>query len=198
MKTMNLIPIFLMVLSLSANAEVFKCKQTSGEIIYQSAQCPSTAVTQGVIKVKEMTPEQAEEAKIKLKAWQDRQAADDAAKLKAEKERQAELERQESLELQRRSVVAQEKQAIAEQQRQNQPIIVAPPYGGGRYWNNGGFLPDGPYNPNMMPHHPHHHGLEEHPVSPPQSSSPESMSGSSSHVPDKPGFGLIQQHQNDK
>lgn len=213
MKRLNYISILLIALSLSANAEVFKCKDSAGKTIYQPAPCSSEATTQGVVKVKVNDPQKDEEARAKLNAWQGELAAKDAAKQEAEKQRQAELEKQESLDLQRRNVIAQEQRAIAEQQRanaeqqraiaeqqrQNQPIIVAPPYGGGRYWNNGGFPPDGSYNPNMMPHHPHHHNeQEERPMSPPQSSSPESMSGSSSHVPDKPGFGLIQQHQNDK
>jgi Domain of unknown function (DUF4124) len=182
--------ILLMVLSLSANAEVFKCKNAKGKIIYQPAPCSSEAATQGVVKVKVLDPQKDEEARAKLNAWQGDLAAKDAAKQEAEKQRQAELEKQESLELQRRSIIAQEKQAeesldlqrrsviaqeqqaIAAQQRRNQPIIVAPPYGGGRYWNNGGFPPDSSYDPNMMQHHPHHHHEQgEQSVPPPQSPS---------------------------
>jgi hypothetical protein len=157
MKHMNHIAILLSVLSLSvtANAEVFKCKQVSGKIIYQPTPCPSGATHQGVIKVKEMTPEETEEAKVRLKAWQEEQAANDAAKKEAEKQRQAELEKQESLELQRRSVIAQEQQAIAEQQRQNQGGggIIMPPYGfNGRYWTNRPYPPDGTWQPHHLPH----------------------------------------------
>ena len=146
MKCWDYISILLMVSSLSANAEVFKCKNDKGKIIYQPGPCASEAATQGVVKVKVFDPQKDEEAKAKLNAWQQDLAAKDAAKMEAEKQQRAELEKQESLELQRRSVIAQEQQAnaqeqraIAEQQRQSQVIIVAPHYGGGRYWNNGGF-----------------------------------------------------------
>ncbi len=200
MKNINAIFICLILLPLSANAGVFKCKQASGKIIYQTAPCTSGAATQKVIKVKELTPEQAEEARVKLDAWKQQQAADDATKREVEKQRQAELDKQESLELQRRSVMAQEKQAIAEQQRQNPPVIVAPPYGG-RYWNNGGFPPYGPYDPNMMPHHPHHHHQEQGEQSPPPQVQPAPglipapiLAPSPTH-PDKPTLRLIQPHE---
>ncbi len=157
MKPVNYIFVPFMALSLSANAEVFKCQQASGKIIYQTALCSSGAAVQKVIKVDAMTPEQAEEARVKLERWKQQQAVDEAARFEAEKQRQTELEKQESLELQWRSVIAQEKQAVAEEQRQNQPIIIAPVYGGGRYWNNGGFPHQGPHDPNKMPHHPKHH-----------------------------------------
>jgi hypothetical protein len=147
MKYVNYIFIPLIALSLSTNAEVFKCKNATGKIIYQSEPCVSGATQQGVIKVKEMTPQEVEDSKARLKSWQEQQAADDAAKQEAERQRQAELDRQQSLELQRRSVIAQEQQAIAAQQSQNQPII----YGGSRYWNNGGYPPNGSWNPNMLP-----------------------------------------------
>lgn len=153
MKYWNLIPVLLMALSLSANADVFKCKDATGKIIYQPASCSSEAATQGVIKVKEIEPQRTEEAKAKLKVWQDEQAANDAAKLEAEKQRQAELEKQESLALQRRSVIAQEQQAIAAQQRQNQGGgAYFPSYGfNGRNGNNQFFPPFGALNPNMSP-----------------------------------------------
>lgn len=154
MKHMNHISMLLAAFSLTANAEVFKCKQVSGKIIYQPTPCPSEATPQGVIKVKKMAPEEAEAAKARLKAWQEEQAASDAAKKEAEKQRQAELERQESLELQRRSVIAQEQQAIAEQQRQqqlNRPILVAP-YGFNRhYWGHGYHHPHDQWEPPMSP-----------------------------------------------
>ncbi|MEQ1486097.1 DUF4124 domain-containing protein [Methyloglobulus sp.] len=179
MKYVNYIFIPLIALSLSTNAEVFKCKNATGKTIYQSEPCASGATQQGVIKVKEMTPQEVEDSKARLKSWQEQQAADDAAKQEAEKQQQAELEKQESLELQRRSVIAQEQQAIAAQQRQNQPIIVAPPYGRGRYWNNGGFSSNGSRNPTMLPQQqpniPWNHtpaGLAPAPMNPPAGQAP--------------------------
>lgn len=138
---MNFLLMLLMVLAFSANAEVFKCKSVSGKITYQPEPCAPGSATQGVIKVKEMTPEETDLAKAKLKAWQEQQAIEEAAKKEAEKERQVELDRQMGLELQRRGVIAQEQQALAERQRQQQsygPIYV-PAYDFNRryrYWNN--------------------------------------------------------------
>ena len=189
----------LIALSLSGNAEVFKCKQVKGKIVYQSEPCPSGAAIQKVIKVKEMTPEQAEEARIKLEAWKQQQAADDAAKYEAQKQRQAELEKQESLELQRRSVIAQEKQAIAEQQRQerrNRPIVI-PPYGYGRYWGNPPYPPFNRPHPNM----PHDHQFHSPgmPPLPPQQPAPLPVNPPGKwplqpEDPDKPRPGLLRQH----
>jgi Domain of unknown function (DUF4124) len=168
MKCWNYISVLLMVSSLSANAEVFKCKNNKGKVIYQSGPCTSEAATQDVVKVKAFDPQKDEEAKAKLNAWQQDLAAKDAAKMEAEKQQQAELEMQESLELQRRSVIAQEQQAyaeqqrvIAEQQRQNQAIIVAPPYPGYNGWQPGMQYPH--------PHHPHQDHWQP-PMQPPPSS----------------------------
>lgn len=153
MRHMNHISVLLVAFSLTANAEVFKCKQVSGKIIYQSTPCPSEATPQGVIKVKKMAPEETEAAKVKLKVWQEEQAAYDAAKIAADRQRQFELERQESLALQRRSVMAQEQQVIAAQQRLYQGGgAYFPSYGfNGRNLNNQFFPPFGTLNPNMLP-----------------------------------------------
>jgi Domain of unknown function (DUF4124) len=158
MKYLPYITIPLLSLALSANAEVFKCKNTAGKIVYQSEPCASGAITQGVIKVKELTPEQAEEAKAKLAAWKQQQAIDDAAKREIAKQQQTEMQRQESLELQRRSVIAQEQQANSVQQRQNQGGgIYNQPYGyNGRYLNDQYYSPYNQWHPNMpRPHYQH-------------------------------------------
>ena len=131
MKILSYIAILLMAISFSAYAEVYKCKHTSGEIAYQAEPCPKDEIPKGVVKVKEMTPEEAEAAKAKLKAWQEQQAADEAAKVKAQKEQEEDSHIHESLEYQRRSAIAEEKQAIeAERQRQLRFPI-------NRQWHNG-------------------------------------------------------------
>ncbi len=128
MKILSYISILLLVLSVSAYAEIYKCKDTSGVITYQPLPCPINKKPKGVVKVKEMTPEEAEAAKAKLKAWQDKQAADEAAKLKAQKEQDEDIDRHESLGYQRRTAAAQEKQAIeAERQRQIQERRIGNP-----------------------------------------------------------------------
>lgn len=166
MKLINsLVALFLIFNVSPARAEVFKCKQASGKVLYQSTPCASSAAQQQVVNVKEMTPEEREDAKMKLRDWQDRQAAEDAVKKQAEKERQDELMKQESLELQRRSVAAQEQQAINEQQRQN------PGYGVGFYdpynrWNNR--TPYYPYDRYPRPGpNPHQIPMQPKPDSPP-------------------------------
>ncbi len=169
MKQFNCIPILLMVLVLPVQAEVFKCKQSSGKIIYQPTPCPSGSSTQGVVPIKEMTPEQVEEAKTKLKIWQDEQTANEAVKLQVEKERQEELRKQESLELQRRSVAAQEQQTILDQQRQNQGGVgLYDPYYRGRNPYQS------PYRPGQFPYPPHDPSFPSpHPHNPPHHSHPE-------------------------
>jgi Domain of unknown function (DUF4124) len=126
----------LAAVSLTANAEVFKCKNAAGKIIYQPEACSPGTATQAVIKVKETTPEEAEAAKAKLNAWQEQQAIEEAIKKEEYKERQAELERQERLQLERRSVTAQERQAATAQQPQyNRPLYI-PAYDFNRYRRN--------------------------------------------------------------
>ena len=167
MKLKKYIYLLLIALPLSAHAEVFKCKNAIGKIIYQSEPCSSGEVTQGVINVKQMTPEETELAKAKLKVWQEQQAVEDAANKATELERQAELERQQSLELQRRSVAAQEQQAIAAQQRSYTASggVYIPAYGynGGNwgyrpypqpYPQYPQYPPPGAWNPNMLPQQP--------------------------------------------
>lgn len=121
MKIISSISTFLMVLSVSAYAEIYKCEDTSGVITYQPEPCPINKKPKGVVQLKKITPEEAEAAKAKLKAWQDQQAADEAARLKALKEQDEDIDRHQSLEYQRRTAAAQEKQAIeAERQRRIQ------------------------------------------------------------------------------
>lgn len=196
-----LIPITLM--SLSVHAEVFKCKNATGKIIYQADPCASGAVTQGVINVKEMTPEETAAAKAKLNAWQEQQAAQDAEARAAERERQEARERQESLELQRRSVNAQEQQAGQGQQpyQYNSPLVV-PGYGYNRpYWNNGMQPPYGgawgspnypyhrphngqyPINPNLYP------SFEPYREPPPPAFRAHSFPAKPNPQPNRPGFG---------
>jgi Domain of unknown function (DUF4124) len=154
MKMMNYIFMALIALSLSAHAEVFKCKDATGKTLYQQEPCSPGTAAQGVVKVKEMTAYEVDLAKAKLKAWQEQQAIDDVAKKAVEKERQAELERQESLELQRRSVIAQERQAIAGQQQQNYRPIVIPASDFNRYYlNNGLQVPYDRWSSSRYPHH---------------------------------------------
>jgi Domain of unknown function (DUF4124) len=155
MKWWRSILFLLAILSLSANAEVFKCKNAAGKTIYQPQPCASEATTQAVIKVKETTPEEAEAAKAKLNAWQEQQAIEEAIKKEEYKERQAELERQERLQLERRSVAAQEQNAVTAQQPQyNRPLSI-PAYDLGRYYrNNRMYPPSGGWDGSQ--YHPQH------------------------------------------
>ncbi len=157
MKYANYISIVFMALSLSVQADAYKCKQKSGIIVYQSSPCEKNTVQEGKVKVKKLSPEEAAAAKAKLEAWQQQQAVEDALKKDAQKTRQAELQQQESLELQRRSVAAQEKQASSPPQNQNQ--------GGGLYDRRFGNYP---YNNGNYPNYPgnHHPGYPQTPYGP--------------------------------
>ncbi len=110
--------------SFCVNAEVFKCQSNLGKTIYQPEPC-THAAKQKVIEVKEMTPEETEQAKAKLRAWQDRQAAEEAVKLAAEQERQKQLQQQ-----------AQDAQQRMQTQQNRQP---PPPTGINRRF---GYLPN--------------------------------------------------------
>lgn len=128
--------ILLTVLSGLANAEVYKCELASGKIIYQASPCPKIGAIQNIVEIKLIDPQRAEEAKAELQAWKEEQAIKEAARNELEKQRKIESDRQESLELQRRTAIAEEQQALAAQQRQNAvPIEVAPAFNQ-RYWSN--------------------------------------------------------------
>jgi hypothetical protein len=105
---LKLILIFLMWQASPANAEVFKCKSTSGEIIYQSNPCPIGEKPVGQLKIKAMTPQEIERAKALRQSEEEEQASYDAEKAIAEKQRQDELAQQQELELEQRKVKAQE------------------------------------------------------------------------------------------
>ncbi len=144
----------LLTLSFTVQAEVFKCKLASGKIVYQSGACAKNTVQAGKVKVQKLSPEEAAAAKAKMEAWQQQQAAEDALQKDADKAQQAELQQQESLDLQRRSVAAQEKQASSTQRNQNQGGGLYDrrfgnyPYNNGYYPNNfGNYNPGYQYNP---------------------------------------------------
>ncbi|MDO9163192.1 MAG: hypothetical protein Q8N35_06900 [Methylococcaceae bacterium] len=151
--------ILSMALSYSANAAVFKCELASGKVIYQASPCPKTAASQNIVEIKLIDPQRAEEAKAKLQAWKEEQAIKEAARNELEKQRKIESDRQESLVLQRRTVIAEEQQALAAQQRQNAIPIEAAPAFNQWYWSNS------PYRENNRK--PHYSPQPEQILSPP-------------------------------
>lgn len=179
MNIIKYLPFLLMTLSLPAHAEIFKCKDASGKINYQSLPCSSATTTQGVIKVKELDPQADKKAEEKLKAWEEEHAAKEAAEMEEAKQRQIELDRKESLEIQRRAAIAQEQQAIAAQQRleQENRVMVTPLYN--RYpWGNT-YYPNQNFNGYHPPHNDNHdnrdyepHDRPDSPMPPPSSQSP--------------------------
>jgi hypothetical protein len=182
MNSIKHLPMLLMALSLPAHAEIFKCKDASGKINYQSLPCPSTTKSQGVVKVKELDPQTAKEAEEKLKAWEEEHAAKEAAEMEEAKQRQIELDRKESLAIQRRAAIAQEQQAIAAQQRleQENRVIVAPLYNQYPWGNN--YYPNQNFNDYHPPHNDNHdHTPHDRPDSP-LPPSPSSQSPLSPHT----------------
>ena len=103
--------ILLLTLALPANAEVFKCKSPSGEMIYQPSPCTPGEIPAGTLKIKEMTPEEGEKASALRKAEEEEEANYEAERAKAEKQRQSELAQQQELELQQRRTKALEDEA---------------------------------------------------------------------------------------
>lgn len=187
-------PLLLLILSFSANADVFKCKLASGKIIYQSTPCPTKNATQDIVKIEDMAPQKAEEAKRKLKAWQEQHAIEEAEEIEAKKQRQLELDRQESLELQRRSAIAQEQQAIAAQQpKQDSPVFYVAPGFNQRYWGNTPELPDRSHN-NNLPNQRFFSPMLTPPLLPyPATKAPERHQDQSSDRPTQPA-GRLQRH----
>jgi hypothetical protein len=175
MKLFIYISLLLMSMTMTVQADVFKCKLASGKISYQVSPCPSGTAAQEVVKTKEMSAEEVEAAKTKLKAWQDEQATLEAAKKQAEKEQLEQLQREESLALQRRAVVAQERQMVVDQRPNNQGYGFVPnPYNRYPYNNTWGGYNYPPYqNPGPYPHPPHHHHHDRHdPPNPPPQNRP--------------------------
>jgi hypothetical protein len=120
-------PVFglITLFTFTVNAEVFKCKSSAGEIIYQPAPCSINETPVGKLKIKEMTPEEVEKAKALQKAEEQEEATYDAEKAKAEKQRQLELEQKEKLDLEQRRIKAQE--ADANRKRVWRPGMYYPP-----------------------------------------------------------------------
>ncbi len=162
MKFIYQVLILILIIALPVRAEVYKCKQPSGKIGYQTSPCPAGVAVQDVVKVEEMSPEEREDAKTRLKIWQEEQAVNESAKQAADKERQEALQRQEALELQRRSVAAQEQQAINQQQQNQTGVGFAPHYSPNWHPDRRYPYPPNvpgryPYPPSRDPHMPPHH-----------------------------------------
>jgi hypothetical protein len=121
MTIMKPIFVLLTLCAFTVNAEVFKCKSQSGEIIYQPNPCTINETPVGQLKIKEMTPQEAEKAKALRKTEEQEEAAYDAEKAKAEKQRQTELARQQELELEQRRAKAIEDQNNALRNRMWRP-----------------------------------------------------------------------------
>ncbi len=117
MKLENFIFILFLTLPFSSNAEVFKCKSTKGELIYQSGPCAKTVVPEGKLDIKDRTSEEQGAAKAKLKAEEQEQAAYEAAKADEAIKRQKEFKEQQELQLQQRRTQAIEEEADTESKR---------------------------------------------------------------------------------
>lgn len=149
MKSTRYFLLMVLIASCSTQADVFKCKLATGKIIYQSDPCAKTTEQLGVVNVKKLSPEEEAAAKARLEVWQAQQAREETAKAEAEKVRRAEMMQQESLELQRRSVQAQEQAAEKAHQNQNYGTgFSGPRYGYGGRFGYHDYYPNYPYNPN--------------------------------------------------
>jgi Skp family chaperone for outer membrane proteins len=120
MKKITSILVLLAVIHTPALAEIFKCKFVSEKTVYQSTPCPSTAVSQDLVKVKKMDADKIAEAQARFAAWKADLAVREAAEVQAEKERREELARQETVDALNRSAMAQE--ALAEAAKR--PVVI--------------------------------------------------------------------------
>lgn len=120
MRVLKLILIFLILQALYANAEVFKCRSSTGEIVYKPTPCSINETAVGQLKIKEMTPQEVEKAKALRQSEEQEEAVYDAENAKAEKQRQDELARQQELEFEQRKIKAQE-EADANRRRTLRP-----------------------------------------------------------------------------
>ncbi|WP_333875188.1 DUF4124 domain-containing protein [Methylobacter sp.] len=102
--------ILLILLTASAQAEVFKCQLKSGKTVYQSTPCES-AVKQKKIEIQKVDPRKVAEEAAKLKAWEEDFAKREAERAETEKELQAEQDRKASIEALQRSAEYQQQQA---------------------------------------------------------------------------------------
>ncbi|WP_340124031.1 DUF4124 domain-containing protein [Methylobacter svalbardensis] len=151
--------ILLPLLSLSAQAEVFKCQLPSGKTVYQSTPCKS-AVKQQAIEIEKSDPRKVAEREAKLKTWKEDFAKREQARIKAEQERQAELDRKAAVEALKKSEGYQKQQAYEAKrwadalERQNmQPLYQ--PYQYFPSFPLYRFLPTYPSYPYHVPHHRH-------------------------------------------
>jgi hypothetical protein len=117
-----------------AHAEVYKCRLTEKEIVYQSEPCSIGTENKNIVPIEKLTPLQLEDAENHLKATEaERAALDKAAQEKrdaATAQWNAEAPQREAAAARQAAVVAQQEAAEAKQQveRMNRSYPVYIPY----------------------------------------------------------------------
>ena len=132
----KLIFLLLAITSASAHAEVYKCTEKHGKIVYQNNPCNAAAKEQQ-LDLKPEDPAKEAEARAKLEAIRNEYDARKAAELNNEKELTTQRKEAAALEFAHRNAAAQQEQAEAQQrqaealetqnQRLNQPVYIVPP-----------------------------------------------------------------------
>lgn len=105
----KLIFILLIIITHSAQADVFKCLLPGGKTAYQPGPCHA-AVAEEKLLIKKLDPRKEAEAQARLAAWQSQQHAYEAARIAARKEVQAETDRRDAVYALQQSAYAQQQQ----------------------------------------------------------------------------------------
>jgi len=125
----------LILVSATAQAEVYKCIEKLGKTLYQSSPCKTSSKEQQLNIAP--NPAKEAEAKAKLEAVQSEDEARKAAQQQADKQLSAERYEAAKLEIANRNAIAQQEQAEAQKRQadalenqnqiNNNPIYILPP-----------------------------------------------------------------------
>lgn len=111
----------LLLVTFPSHAEIYKCLLPSEQILYQSTPCPSTAISQNVVKVTDVDPRVLAEAQVKFKAFEAQLAAQEQLEARAAMERQKVLREQQIVNALQRAAWAEEQRVLLARQQAMYP-----------------------------------------------------------------------------
>lgn len=132
MKETACILILLAAISSPSHGEVFKCKLSSGEIVYQDKPCPAAATAQDKVEIIKMDPARQAEIEKQLADWKTGFAARETAELKARQQKQLEweleMERQAAIDALNRNTQTQQELTEAIERNKSSSTFIPFPY----------------------------------------------------------------------
>jgi hypothetical protein len=146
---MRIFILFLLLITDSAYAEVYKCQSANKKIQYQSEPCATNTINHGIVKIEKQDERQQEEAQNRLKALEkEQQTLDEAAKKQRETNNLEAIRREAAAARQEAAAAKREAEAARQQATYPYPLVVPyPGYGIGNYYPN-----------NNLGHNHHHQG----------------------------------------